>query len=403
MIAATVTCAAAATEAAAQDPSIVLNEQIQLDGVLSDMVLNVVDAQEQVTVANTAQGNVLSGGVVGAAMSVRSDQVMRGQARAETELTFGGDTVGVVHSVTQAQANSVSGAVHDGALDIQAAQAIDSSGVHANTVITGESARLLAGGHVASAATGNSVALGGANAVVTGAVDQTADADVRASTFLGSQYVPAPAEMSAQAVANTVAVTGTGSSFQQMAVTQAATADHVEAAASANAGNGWNLAARAHAVSNQAVFANSGGALVVRTDQDNRMAVRGATVVTAYDFGAATSQARGVANAVEAGSNDVYVKIDNTQVNSGGVDVSAVVSGTNGYDAYVGAEAVGNSVTGYACSTCNGYLEVRNSQTNSGPVTATATATVQGSSRAIVAGAQAVGNAATFYVSRPGG
>ncbi len=402
MIAATVTCVAAATEAAAQDPSIVLNEQIQLDGVFSDVVLNVVDAQEQVTAANTAQGNVLTGGVVGASMTARSTQDMRGVTRAETELTLGGDTGGAVSSVTQAQANYLSGSVRNGALEIDAAQHIDSAGVHANTLITGDQARLLNGGYVSSAATGNTVALGGPNAVVTGTIDQTADADVRAATFLGSQYAPARTEMAAQAIGNAVAVTGEGSSFQQLSVTQRGTADLVEGAASANAGNGWNLAARAHATSNQAVFANSGGAMVIRADQENRMAVCGASVVTAYDFGAAESYARGVGNSVEAGSNDIYVKIDNTQLNSGGVEVSASMSGTNGYDAYVGAEAVGNSVTGYACSTCPGHLEATNSQANSAAVRASATATIHGSSRAVVAGSHAVGNAATFYVARPG-
>jgi hypothetical protein len=67
----------------------------------------------------------------------------------------------------------------------------------------------------------------------------------------------------------------------------------------------------------------------------------------------------------------------------------------------VGAEAVGNSVTGYACSECEGYLEARNNQTNQGDVSATANTAVAGSSRAVITCANAVGNAASFYVSRP--
>ena len=87
--------------------------------------------------------------------------------------------------------------------------------------------------------------------------------------------------------------------------------------------------------------------------------------------------------------------------NSGGVDVTATFSGTNGYDVYVGADAVGNSVTGYACSDCEGYLEARNTQTNNGDISAAANTTVAGSTRAVITGANAVGNAATFHVSRP--
>jgi hypothetical protein len=87
---------------------------------------------------------------------------------------------------------------------------------------------------------------------------------------------------------------------------------------------------------------------------------------------------------------------------AGGVEVTADFTGTNGYDAYVSADAVGNSVTGYVCSTCQGNLIATNAQTNSGPVSATATTTVRGTGRAIASSASAVGNTATFYASRPG-
>ncbi|MFY8163095.1 MAG: holdfast attachment protein D, partial [Brevundimonas sp.] len=51
-IAATILCAAAATEAAAQNPpqdgTIVLNQQLQLGDVFAGQTLNVVDPQDQV-------------------------------------------------------------------------------------------------------------------------------------------------------------------------------------------------------------------------------------------------------------------------------------------------------------------------------------------------------------------
>ena len=46
MIAATAMCAAAATEAAAQDGSLVLNNQLQLGDVISGQTLNVVGATD---------------------------------------------------------------------------------------------------------------------------------------------------------------------------------------------------------------------------------------------------------------------------------------------------------------------------------------------------------------------
>ncbi|KAK0329329.1 hypothetical protein LTR94_037274, partial [Friedmanniomyces endolithicus] len=79
----------------------------------------------------------------------------------------------------------------------------------------------------------------------------------------------------------------------------------------------------------------------------------------------------------------------------------AVSIGVNGYDTYVGADAVGNSVTGYACSQCGGEVNVTNNQVNNGSVSAIAN-TSTSAGRAAVVGSNAIGNSATFYVSRPG-
>ena len=76
--------------------------------------------------------------------------------------------------------------------------------------------------------------------------------------------------------------------------------------------------------------------------------------------------------------------------------------GGQGYDAYVSANAAGNSVTGYACAECQATLNATNNQINDGNVSARANTTISGSNRNVITGSNAVGNAATFYVSRPG-
>ena len=102
MIAATALCAAAATEAAAQDGAIVLNQQLQLGDVFAGQTLNVVDSQEQVTVESSARGNSASGAVYNGSITVQSDQTMQGDAVATTDITLGGDTWGEVNATTQA-------------------------------------------------------------------------------------------------------------------------------------------------------------------------------------------------------------------------------------------------------------------------------------------------------------
>ncbi|HYD28237.1 holdfast anchor protein HfaD [Brevundimonas sp.] len=404
-IAATALCAAAATEVAAQTPppggTIVLNEQLQLGDVFSHQTLNVVDAQEQVTVSTSAQGNSASGAVENGSITVQSDQDMRGDAVATTDMTLGGDTSGVVNATTQAQGNYLAVSAYDADLTVDATQSNTGGLVSATSRLGDDDARLLGGAYINASAISNTVAIYGEGSSVGGVIDQSSAATVRAYNRIETQYIPAEAGVDSQAIANAVQVNSVQTSGQDLAIVQTSTGAFVEAESSANAGNAWDLAARARASANQAVLYNEGGSVVVASSQDNTAFVRAAATTTAYDYGRAEAHARGAANELSVGNNDIYVEIDNSQFNSGGVDVTATFSGTNGYDVYVGAEAVGNSVTGYACSECEGYLEARNSQTNGGDVSATANTTVAGSTRAVITGANAVGNTATFYVSRP--
>lgn len=404
-IAATVMCAVAATEAAAQTPpqdnTLVLNNQLQLGDVFADQTLNVVDSQDQVTVGTTATGNNASGAVENGAITVRSDQDMRGDSVATTTATLGGDTSGPVAIQSNAVGNYLAVSAYDANLTVEATQRNTGGLVSATTEVGDENARLLAGGLVAADASSNTTALYGEGSVVSGTVEQSSSATVRAYSRLDSQYVPAEANVTAQATVNAIGVNSVQTSGQNLGIDQTSSGDFVEAEASANTGNGWDLAARARAVANSANLYNSGGSVLTTSNQDNSAFVRAAATTTAYDYGRAQAYARGAANELSVGNNDIYVEIDNTQINTGGVDVSATFSGTNGYDVYVGAEAVGNAVTGYACSECQGYLEARNTQTNSGDVSAQASTVVAGSNRAVISSATATGNSATFYVSRP--
>jgi len=397
-----VLCAAAATEAAAQDGTIVLNQQLQLGDVFAGQTLNVVDSQDQVTVQTSAQGNSASGAVYNGAITVQSDQTMQGDAVATTDITLGGDTYGVVNATTQAGGNYLAVSAYDAALTLDATQTTDDGLVSATTEVGDSAARLHAGAAVGASAISNTVAVYGQTSVVSGTIDQTSSAIVRSFGRIESQYIPAEASVTSQAIANAIAVNSDHTSGQDLRVAQRSIGSFIEAEASANSGNAWDLAARARATANQAVLYNEGGSVVNASDQRNSSFVRASALTTAYDYGRAEAYARGAANELSVGNNDIYVEIDNTQFNTGGVDVISTFSGTNGYDVSVGADAVGNSVTGYACSECEGYLEAANSQTNTGDVSAVANTTVAGSNRSVITGANAVGNSASFYVSRPG-
>jgi hypothetical protein len=405
-IAATMLCAAAATEAAAQNPpqdgTIVLNQQLQLGDVFAGQTLNVVDSGDQVTVQGSALGNSASGAVYNGSIIIQSDQTMQGDAVATTDITLSGDTDGVVNATTQAGGNYLAVSAWDASLTLDAAQTTDNGLISATTEVGDSSARLHAGAAVGASAISNTVAVYGQTSLVSGTIDQSSSALVRSFGRIESQYIPAEASVTSQAIVNAIAVNSDNTSGQDLSIAQRSFGSFIESEASANAGNAWDLAARARATANQAVLYNEGGAVVTASDQRNSSFVRASALTTAYDYGRAEAYARGAANDLTVGNNDIYVEIDNTQFNTGGVDVVATFSGTNGYDVSLGADAVGNSVTGYACSQCDGYLEAANTQTNTGNVSAVANTTVAGSNRSVITGANAVGNAASFYVSRPG-
>lgn len=405
-IAATALCVAAAAEASAQaqDRGLVLNEQLQLGDVIAGQRLNVVDVNDTVAVSNAAMGAALIGGADGRAVDLRSSQDTRGAVVADTSLTLRGET-GHVSSVTQARGNYLAGTAVNTGIEVDASQTLDGA-VTARSRIEETGARLIHGGHVASDAIGNAVALAASGAesargAVTGRADQTATGEIYAETEARVTYAPAATAFASQASVNAVQAVSAPNAHQDLSVRQTASGAGVTAWTGVWAGNAWDIAARSRAASNQAAFYNQGGSLIVDVDQQNAAEVRSQTELSAYDFGAAYATAEAAGNEVHAGNNDIYVSIDNAQMNTGGVTASAGFTGQNGYDAFVGANAAGNAVTGFACSDCGGDLNARNVQTNMGDVRATATTAINGWGRNVVAGTQAVGNTASFYVTRP--
>lgn len=401
---ATALCALAATEASAQQApgAVVLNEQLQLGDVFSHQTLNVVDAQEQVSSHTAATGNSATGSVQGGQITVRSNQDMRGDVESRSDVTLGGDTYGDVTLLDQATGNYLGVTAEAADLTVEATQSNTGGSVASVLEIGDETARIHGDMSATSSASSNNVALAGSRAFLSGTVDQSSSATVSAFGRVTSQYIPGEAVVSAHAVANAASAASGATSGQNLSLSQRADTDYIQAEAVATAGNAWNLAARARAAANDVNLYNQGGSVVVGADQQNTSFVRSSAYTAAYDFGRAEAVAHGTGNALSVGNDDIFVEIDSNQINSGGVEVTATFAGTNGYDAYVGAQAVGNQVVGYACADCEAYLEANTTQTNSGDVSATANTTVAGSGRGVITGATATGNSATFYVSRPG-
>ncbi len=408
MMAATATFAALATEASAQqtpacDPQ--AGEACSSTQTQSGDVTGLVDIDlsvDQVTVSTSAQGNSLAGGVTAASAGLVSRQTMTGSAVATSNVVVNGEADGQLSVETTARGNYLGVTTNGATFAVDATQSATGDRVQAGTYVQAPGGRVLQGGFATSTAVANTVAMGGPSSSLTGVIDQTAQTTVFAETVADVQYIPAPATFSSQAIANAVQTNTTGASHQDLAIRQSNGPSTTEARTDVYVDNAWDLTVGANAGANQAITANAGGSMLIATDQTNAGRVRADARVQTNLQGQTVQGTRSVANETVAGNNDIYLKLDNTQLNSGGVEANAAYVGVNGYDAYVGADAVGNAVTGYACSQCGGDVNITNNQTNSGNVTATTSATVA-SGRTAVVGANAVGNTASFYISRPGG
>ncbi len=401
MIAVTVLCAASASDARAQDGSLILNEQALFGDIFSGQQLNVVDARQQVTVSHAAMGNRISGGSDGQDIAVENRQSSHGDVTARLDATFEREIAGRITTVTQARSNEGAIAANGAELALDSRQSAYGSTV-AQTVYDNAEAHLTGGTQSSTAAYANNMSAGGQNAVLTGQVSQSSSGDTRAESFVAARYVPGTTTLSSDATANSVQLATTGSSAQRIGVTQSSEG-WTASESVASAANAWASTTMASAAANRLNASNAGGSQVVSVDQTSTGGLSSRASTFAYDYGDLRAIADGTANQATIGNQDIWVEIDNSQFNSGGVVVEAELTGHIGYDAYVGANATGNSITGYACSDCGGIVNARSTQTNNGNVSATATATIGNQGRAVITGTTATGNSASFYVTKPGG
>jgi hypothetical protein len=402
MIAATATFAGAATSAA-QD-SIVLSDQTQTGDVLADQTLNVVDMDDQVTAVTTATGNSLSGAVESGSLDLTSTQSMQANAGAATTLNSDGTIEGQVTLLTEAVGNTGDAGAYGADMTASVTQTTGAFDVTATTTVNGPTTHTSSGDDVSATAIANTQAFGSSTGAVTDTtVTQSSAALTEANVEAYTQYIPAPAVYSAAAMSNNVSSAGTDGTQQTMGVTQTMNGPRTRASSFVSAANAWQIQGSTASVANNVSATNEDGALEVAVNQQNQSFVQADTVVLAFDYGLASAQAYGVGNSTLVGNAGQYVEIDNTQFNSGGVEATADFQGNGGFDSYSSSVAMGNAVTGYACSECQGTLRANNVQTNSNSVSASSTVTLTGSGRALVGTSTAVGNSGSFWVTSPGG
>jgi hypothetical protein len=359
-------------------PATVDNEQVQYGDVFSGQQLDVVEASDGIIATTTATGNSADFTTEGVDLDVRSNQTLQANVDAQTEVNVSGFVGDSSVLTTAATGNAGDGGVVDGTHTGVYNQVTEAVGITA-------SSRLQAGTADAGDISSSVQAIGNSQGLF-----QVGDVT----------YTYGQSDFTATAAANNVTITG-GGSGQRVDVSQSSLGERAQASVQTSYDNAWLTNSQATATGNNITATEESPVLDLTARQENLAYLRAESVNYANQFGAGTAIAYGVGNSVVAGNAGQEVTIDNTQYNdTGGVDAYAEYSGDAGYDSTASATAMGNAASGYACSDCASGMTVSNSQTNGANVRAEARTSV-GSGRTVVGVANAVGNTASYYVSRP--
>ena len=360
-----------------------------------------VEVTDSTTGASTATGNAFSVSQDTGNLDVRSNQTLQGNVTADTALNVAVNSGHSTVLTTAATGNTGDSGIYNGTMTgvyTQTTGAVNVTGHSHIEAPNGETADLSS----SVQAVGNSQGLGASYANVGARVNQTNEATV--TTDGGGVYgaLYGTGTFSAATSANNVTSSGLGAA-ERMIINQRNNAGLTQAAQFTAFGQAYVATTSATATGNNVSAGNQGGPLLdVTTDQANQAYVRAQAQSSAAAFGAGSAIAYGVGNTTLAGNAGQEVVIDNTQLNEGGgVETLASFTGDGGYDGSASSTAIGNASTGYACADCSGRMSVSNRQTNTADIGASAAVTLNGTARSATGVSNAIGNTASYYVSRP--
>jgi len=349
--------------------------------------------------------------VVSGSLNVQSSQTMSGNANAQTTVNVTTNAGAQVTMNTAALGNgSDAGSFEGGPVTGAISQTTGPVQILATSNFNGQTAQT-GGTDPTSVASFNVQAIANSHGVTVSdtssntTTTQTSSAQTEADGGAVLMYTPGTAAASATGVSNNLTGAGSGNASQTLTATQTMTGPLTQATQSINLGNGQTIQSNATASANNIYVSNENGPVAVTDSQTNTGYTFAQSVATGYEFGSGQASSDATANSVLVGNAGEQMSLDNTQSNTSGVQSNASFSGGSAgnpsYDASTSATAMGNAVTGFACSDCNGVVTVSNNQMNSGGVAAASTIDISGANRSVNASATAVGNNATFYVSKP--
>lgn len=379
----------------------VYSDQVDLRGTTAEMNVDVGEVHE-VGATAIAGGNSLNANGSRAEVGLDAYQRAEGAVNAEANTEVGA-AGGVVNTSSFATQNGITGTTTANDTDVLATQWAREGANATTTVSTG----YVGHGAASASASGNVAAMSAENGDVIADFWQDSTGSIRATTNAEHTYVGGQAVADAIASANNLSAAGTTTTMLTD-TRQYTSGDDVSADVALSAISASDAVANATANGNALTIDNAYGYVNTRATQNAQTDISAnSTVTLSGDFhGFASSSAYGVGNSTTVSNVVSDTVMDTVQYNSGDVGANAALNVAGGGEqALASAAAYGNVVSGSLCAYCDSGepgLNATNDQRNEGAVRSTAT--IRAGRAGTVAGtASAIGNAATYQVTGPGG
>ncbi len=395
-------CFAAGAAAACPTPcnAIVINDQIQLGDVFSNLVITAA-SPHSITGVSAASGSSVAAGATETGLIFDSRQQLGANVAASASIEAS-SVAGQALSTVAANGNA---AVTSACCGANASVVRQTSA--AGTTISGASTLTIRGATGSAASivqtSGNSAEFSGRMGAIDAYAEQTNRATISAESRVLACCSASMIGSTALAVANQTRVNGYATT-QNLSAVQESNGLLVIASSNITANSAGSAAGAAAAVGNSFEAQNAWGYSRGETYQRNTAYVQSESYVTLQNWsGSATSLANSLGNSAMLSTLGSDAYLEARQNNENGVVANAFLVGTGGVgsSAVVQSAAIGNAITGQVCATCGAGVTMNgvSEQTNWGAVRSNTTISVGGAG-SVFGSATAVGNSAAYHATR---
>lgn len=359
--------------------------------------MNVELASDGVGAETTAVGNIVSAIGQNAPVSLRNDQLVSRQVEASTDVTVTGDAGPYLMTVTSATGNSATAGTCCAPTTGESHQELGSGSVvaaHAASELPGKAGSI----SVDSTAIGNTTGWNQVNDSVDTWTEQLNGGFATATNSGVFNASPGNIGLSATAVGNNV--TGdVENSWVDLGINQVTDGIGVDGVVDAKIASGVDVQGLSTATGNLIDVSVSGGDAAMTASQTFDASLNAYTNLDVGRWsGDASATSSGVGNSVVMSNAGPRTYLGNTQMSRGDITATSSFTGGASGSVFTSAAAMGNAVSGYACSECGGVLDAGNRQTNESRVRAQTNVRITGRAAQVASEALAVGNHASYEV-----